>query len=404
MKSSYGSLLRYTLFGESHSAAIGITIEGIQAGITFDFDDVNQQLTLRSGNSTFNTPRKEKIEYDIVSGYFNDKTTGTPMTVLFYNQNTRSKDYSNLVKHPRPGHADYVATMKYQTAQDYRGGGHFSGRLTTPLVFLGALTTQLIQKQYPDFAITSHIASFAGIRDASYYDLRRAIAKSLSNEIPEKIDAAFLFENLESDFLIQKLQKELQAVHEMLLAAEPTFPLISKDLEESMLAKAIEARKAHDSLGGQIESVVINPPLSLGEPFFHSVESVISSLLFSIGTVKGVEFGLGSDFINAFGSHVKDEIIHVENGKALTLLNYNGGINGGITNGEDIVINIALKPIASIMQEQYSYNFEADSIQPLKINGRHDATIINRVVPVINAVISIAIYDLLLQQRMNGAD
>ena len=131
---------------------------------------------------------------------------------------------------------------------------------------------------------------------------------------------------------------------------------------------------------------------------------MISSLLFSIGTVKGVEFGLGGDFIDAFGSHVKDEIIHIENGKALTLLNYNGGINGGITNGEDIVINTALKPIASIMQEQYSYNFEANAIQPLKINGRHDATIINRVVPVINAVISIAIYDLLLQQRMNGAD
>ncbi|MGL5041709.1 MAG: chorismate synthase [Culicoidibacterales bacterium] len=393
MKSSNGQVLTYTLFGESHSKAIGITVSGLPCGVSFDFTLVDEQLALRSGNSTFNTPRKEKIEYDIICGYFDNKTTGTPLTVLFYNQNTRSKDYRNLVSQPRPGHADYVANLKYNGAQDYRGGGHFSGRLTTPIVFLGALTTQLLQVACPGMEIITHISQFSGINDTNYYDLRKELVAGLVPALSPTIDLQAAL-RLEVEPLTHGLQQGLEAIKQKLSAIKPSFPLINQEVESLMLTAANQARSQHDSLGGVLETVIINPPIAIGEPFFHSVESVLAGQLFSIGTVKAVEFGHGTLFGTAFGSAVKDEFI----APGLTLFNYNGGLNGGISNGEDIIIKTTLKPIASIMQKQHTLNFETDVISPLQIKGRHDATIINRVIPAINAVISIALYDLYLQQ------
>lgn len=404
MKSSNGSALTYTLFGESHSAAVGITIEGIPPGSMFDFTDIDIQLQLRSGNATFNTPRKETISYEIISGFFEEKTTGTPMTILFRNQNTRSKDYHILVTQPRPGHADFVAGKKYHNAQDYRGGGHFSGRLTTPLVFLGALTRQLIQQRYPDFSIDSHIAAFAGIADVSYYDLRTAAITGLNKEAQTICDGAFFLNNPNAAAFIKSFQSELAGITKMLQNTDKSFPLLNTSLEMKMVEKAIEARNNHDSLGGIIETIVSNPPIALGEPFFHSVESVLAGMLFSVGTVKAVEFGYGGAFVDAYGSNVKDEIIAVDCDKALTLFNYNGGINGGITNGEAIVVRAILKPIASIMQPQFTYHMETNQVEKLKINGRHDAAIINRVIPVIDAVIAIALYDLILLRKLQEVD
>ena len=181
MKSSYGSNIQYQIFGESHSAGIGITINGLPANFRIDFNKINQQLLLRQGNPKINTARQEKIEYDILSGVFEGKTTGSSICVIFKNYDTKSKDYSQFLKQNRPGHADYVAAQKFKQANDYRGGGHFSGRITTPLVFLGALITQILEKENPNFKIISHIKEFQNIKDYDYYSLRKVIVEKMLN-------------------------------------------------------------------------------------------------------------------------------------------------------------------------------------------------------------------------------
>jgi len=401
MKSSFGTALQYTLFGESHSTSIGITIQGLPAGITIDFAKIDEQLTLRSGRSNVNTPRKEKNEYEIISGYFNDKTTGTPLTVLFRNTNTQSKDYSNLINHPRPGHADYTAKLKYQDNQDYRGGGHFSGRLTTPLVFLGTICTQLLQVAIPGFAIASHIAAFGNIDIDNYHTLRKKLTETVATRnglTAEKFDLVILNDSLQADDILTELNKVLHDFHEQLQTLAPDFPLINPATKASVVEIAETCQERGDSIGGQIETIVINPPLAVGEPFFNSVESVLASLLYSVGSVKGVDFGYGVNFAQALGQTVKDEIIAIDNGRVQTLYNYNGGLNGGITNGEDIVIQTTIKPIASLMQQQASFNLATQQIEQLKITGRHDVTIINRIIPVINSMVAIGLYDLYLQK------
>lgn len=397
MKSSNGTKLHYTLFGESHSSSIGITIQGIPAGTTIDFEQIHQKLALRSGKQAFNTPRQEEITYEILSGYFNDHTTGTPLTVIFPNQNTQSKDYSNLIHHPRPGHADHTAAIKYQGYQDYRGGGHFSGRLTTPLVFLGAIALQLLQKHYPHLHISSHIAQFGTIKDTTYYDLRRHAVEQI---LPPKTSepAALFMDSMLADHKMALFTKELQALRTHFNELDPKFPLINQQLTEPMLQLAHQTREQNDTIGGRIETVVFAPPLAVGEPFFHSVESTLASLLFSVGSVKAVEFGYGTQFQSALGSEVKDEIIELAHDHMITLFNYNGGINGGISNGEDLVMHTTLKPIASLLQPQHTFHKTAQKVDVLSIQGRHDATIINRVIPVIDAMVAIGLYDLYLQK------
>lgn len=400
MKSSFGTNINYTIFGESHGHAVGITIQGLPVNRSIDFNLVDSALLRRNGGASFNTPRQEKVEYDIVSGYFNDKTTGTPLTVLFYNKNTISKDYAHLCDIPRPGHADYVANKKYQGAQDYRGGGHFSARITTPIVFIGEIVRQFIISKYPDYGVYTHINKFLDTQDISYYKQRISIVNSLLNKYElNKIEELITLNNEKQLQFITDLKYKFSEFKDLIENMDQEWPLINNNLKSYMFQQALKIKDEQDSAGGQLEVIVLNCPHSIGEPYFNSVESVLSSLMYSIPSVKGVTFGY-EYFNSAKGFSLSDSIISYDeiNEQILTPFNYNAGINGGITNGEDIVLRVDLKPIASIQKEQITYNFKTKKIENLLINGRHDVTVINRVIPIIEAMINLGLYDLMLQE------
>lgn len=400
MSSNAGKNISYTLFGESHGEAVGITVTGLPANKKIDEKLIVAQLQARLGGAVFNTPRQEKPTYEIVSGFFEGKTTGTPLTVLFRNTTTRSNDYSQFVQQPRPGHADTVASAKYQGAQDYRGGGHFSGRLTTPLVFLGEVARQIIVETESNYEVLNNIASFGDIVIESYHDVRSGLlAEILKRETKQEDVASLINDHSQAELIdaVKETKTNLVRKYQML---DPRFPVMNEGLKEALEEKARITAQQKDSLGGVIETVVFNPPVSIGEPYFASIESVLSQLLFSLGSVKGVGFGLGDDFQNKLGSEVKDEILALsDKEEVVTLYNYNGGINGGISNGDDIVFQTVLKPIASILQPQMTLNIETGNLEELTIKGRHDATIINRVIPVINAVTHIAVLDLMMSKK-----
>jgi len=389
MKSNYGHNLNFTLFGQSHGKAIGISVEGLPPGFTIDFSIIEKDLQLRAGSYSFNTARKENNDYEILSGYYNNQTTGQVFTVVFYNKDTQSKDYDLIKNFPRGGHADVVAQRKYQSANDHRGSGHFSGRLTTPLVFLGSLVKQIMQEEYPDLEIISHIKDFASYQDISYYDIRKEIVDSLPRiKELEKLKTSSL-SMLSMDVQL-KLHGQLKQYIE-----DVTFPVFDKKVYQLML-DAIATNK-DETFGGSIESIVINPPSFIGEPFFYSIESVLSSLMYSIPSVKGIYFGK-SDAYNK-GSEYTDEIFFVNKSKLTTLYNHNGGINGGISNGEDIVFTTFLKPISTTNKAYRSYHLLNKKVEKLSIPGRHDQSIINRVIPVIEAITYIGLYDLVLEHK-----
>lgn len=371
MKSSSGNNIKYTLFGMSHSEEIGIEISGIKKGFKIDENKIKTLLMQRQGMEVFNTKRQESIDYIIKSGIVESVTTGEVITIVFKNENYQPKDYSNMENHPRPGHGDYVGKMKY--GKEFTGGGHFSGRMTAPIVFLGGLCQQLINELYPKYEVVSRISKFQELENSSYYDIRKALVESIGEYNKETM------EKLRSD------------VHHT-LKVEDCF-------EAKVKQEATKLVEAKTTAGGEIETVIINPPSFVGNPFFASVESVVSSLLFSIPSVKGVNFGYGTSYVKKQGHLVSDEIIYCDDSNLYTLYNYNGGVNGGITNGEDIVVNTILKPISSIMREQLTYNLSEKKRLPLKINGRHDTTIINRVIPVIDSMINIALYDLIVNKK-----
>lgn len=370
MRSSSGKVLKYTLFGSSHAEEIGVEISGIKSGFTIDFEDINYHLEIRQGKQIFNTARQESIDYEIVSGIENNITTGDIIKVVFKNKNYNSSDYDNLKYQPRPGHADYVSKMKYGI--DNVGGGHFSGRMTAPIVFFGRVCFQIIKSIYPTFNVVSRIKTFQNLSNNSYYDIRKELV--LNIEEVNKTSAI-------------KLRKDVQNS----LLKDESFSKLVND-------KALDLVEEKTSAGGEIESVVINPPSFIGEPFFNGIESEMAKLIYSIPSVKGVSFGYGNDFVKSLGHEVKDEIIYFDDNSLYTLYNYNGGLNGGITNGEDIVVNTVIKPIASIMQIMNTYDERKLSVNELKINGRHDATIINRVIPVIDSMICICLLESLYER------
>lgn len=318
---TFGLNYRISIFGESHGKSVGITIDGCPTGIEISEDDFMADLKRRKSGAAGTTPRIESDLPEIISGVFNGKSTGAPITILFRNQNTISKDYSNLVKHPRPGHADFVANKKYNGFYDYRGGGHFSGRLTLSLVAAGVIAKKIISPMN----VISQILEVGGSKN-----IDEAINKTIEND---------------------------------------------------------------DSIGGIIECTTTNVPVGLGEPFFNSVEAVISHLVFSVPAVKGIEFGSGFNAAKMTGSEHNDNIIS-EDGKTLT--NNAAGINGGITNGNDIVFRVAIKPTSSIGKSQNTFNFETSKVEELKIEGRHDKCIALRIPVVIEAVTAIALADLFL--------
>lgn len=326
---SYGRLFRVTLWGESHGGGIGVSIDGAGVGVALSEADFLADLDRRRSGAKGTTPRKESDTPRVVSGLFNGYTTGAPLTVLFENENTISRDYSNLTRHFRPSHADRVASVKYGGYQDYRGGGHFSGRITLPLVAAGVVAKKVLGDGVD---VSSELI-----------ELRDSKDKSLFNDIVE------------------------------------------------------HAVKSHDSVGGVIECRVKGIPTGLGEPFFDSVESVLSHLLFSVPAVKGVEFGSGFESTRMMGSENNDMIIDAN---GTTESNHAGGINGGISNGNEIVVRVAVKPTPSIATKQMTYNTASGEVEELVIKGRHDACIALRAGVVIEAAVAIGLADLMLTARL----
>ena len=353
MKNTFGNSLTVTLFGESHGEAIGAVIDGLAPGIKIDINYIDEKLTLRRPSGKISTARKEADKYSIVSGIYNGYTTGAPLTVIIPNENTKSKDYEQLKDTPRPGHADYTAECKYNGFQDYRGGGHFSGRVTAALVAAGAIiSSALIDK---GIKIGTHILKLHGIYDRG-------------------------FENLESDIdILSKKQ----------------FPTLSAAAEEEMISEIEKFRADGDSVGGILESAISGVPAGMGEPWFDSVESMISHILFSIGGIKGIEFGSGFGFADMLGSEANDQMT-VKDGKIVTKTNNNGGINGGITNGMPIIVKCAVKPTPSIYKEQNTVSLSEKKDAKIKIEGRHDPAIIHRVRAVVDAALAITVADMLV--------
>ena len=356
MSGMWGSKIKLSIFGESHGNAIGITIDGLPAGFSIDMDKIMMEMARRApGKSSLSTPIKESDIPEILSGYFEGKTTGTPLCAIIRNSNTKSKDYSKLKDVMRPGHADYTGAVRYKGFNDYRGGGHFSGRITAPLVFAGAICKQILEVK--GIIVSAHINSIGKIKDCSF--LESDISDELLNSFKEK-----------------------------------ELPLINTKLEDEMRQEILSARSSGDSIGGTIECAILGVSPGIGDPFFDSVESTLAHLMFSVPAVKGIEFGKGFDISKMRGSEANDEY-YLENGNIKTKTNNNGGILGGITNGMPIIFNVAIKPTASIFKEQNTVNIATMEETTLCIEGRHDPCIVQRALPVIEAVAAIGITELM---------
>lgn len=355
MKNSFGSSITVTVFGESHGEYIGAVIDGLAPGIKIDDAYIRAKLAQRRPSGGISTARVEADEYKLVSGVFEGFTTGTPITALIPNTNVKSADYKEIARIARPGHADYAAECKYHGYQDFRGGGHFSGRITAAIVLAGAiLSSALLSK---GIRIGTHISTMRGISDRP-------------------------FENYDEDIAA---------------LASAYFPTLSVESGDEM-RRIIEAASADgDSVGGVLETAIVGLPQGLGEPWFDSAEGVLSHALFSIPGVKGVEFGAGFGICDMHGSEANDPI-EARDGKVYTLTNNNGGINGGITNGMPVIFRCAIKPTPSIYKEQKSIDLKTLENKLLKIEGRHDPAIIHRARAVVDATAAIAIADMLAQR------
>ncbi len=358
MSSTYGEALKLSVFGQSHGAAIGMTMDGIPAGLPVDMDKLQKFLNRRApGQGDFATLRKEADAPEFLSGLVDGYTCGAPIAAIIRNENTRSGDYAELKNRPRPGHADYTAQIKYHGYQDAAGGGHFSGRLTAAICIAGGLCKQWLEMK--DIRIGAHISVCAGVGDEPIY---------LDWVKPE-------LDNIQGD-----------------------FPVLNKEAGQKM-QEAIAAAKADgDSVGGLIECVVTGLPAGIGEPMFGGMESKIAQIIYGIPAVKGIEFGSGFSGSYLRGSQNND-CYSFEDGKVVTQRNYAGGILGGITNGMPLVFQTAIKPTPSIAMQQNTIDLETGKDTTIQIKGRHDPCIVPRAVPVIEAAAAIAIYDAILQQN-----
>lgn len=356
MKNTLGENFCVTIFGESHGPYIGVVLDGIAPGIDVNKDFINHQLDLRRPSGKISTKRVETDEFILASGVFNDKTTGTPLTILIPNSVQHSKDYEKTATLARPGHADYTANVKYHGFQDFRGGGHFSGRITAALVAAGGIIIPELEKK--GIKIGTHIKSLGDIKDRNFEDYQKDI-----------------------DFL-----------------GGTNFPVLDADKSEQMKTLAEKIAAEGDSVGGVLESVILGMPAGVGEPWFGTLESELSYALFSIPAIKGVQFGDGFDMVDSFGSEFNDSLqIIQDNGKSkvITKTNHNGGINGGISNGMPILFRCAVKPTPSIYKTQDTIDMSKNENAKLNIQGRHDPAIIHRARIVVDSVASFVIYDAL---------
>lgn len=355
MKNTFGTSLSVTLFGESHGNSIGAVLDGMPAGVAVDTDFLNRQTELRKPKGKISTKRHEADEVCIVSGVFEGKTTGTPICVVIKNGDTKSKDYEKTKNLLRPSHADYTAHIKYNGYEDYRGGGHFSGRITAPLVAVGAIVIDALKQK--GIEIGTHIKKIADVSDRDFNDFKEDFKKIQNNP----------------------------------------FAVLDSGKAELMTERIETAAAEGDSIGGILQTAVTGLPTGVGEPWFDTVEGVLAHALFSVPAVKGVEFGRGFEFADLKGSEANDEW-RINDGKISTVTNNNGGINGGITNGMPIVINTVIKPTPSIAKEQNTVDIEKNENSKLIINGRHDPCIVHRAAVVVSSVTAIALCDLLLQK------
>ena len=350
MKNTFGSSIAVTLFGESHGACVGAVLDGIAPGLTVDEDFIRHQLSLRRPQGAVSTPRVEADEFRIVSGVYEGKTTGSPLCILIPNENVHSGDYpAGMV---RPGHADYTAQCKYHGFQDARGGGHFSGRVTAALVAVGAIAISALQKK--GIYIGTHIRELAGLEDRPFED---AIA-------------------------------DIETLGDMV------FPVLDERIAARMQEEILAAAEEGDSVGGTLETVVTGLPAGIGEPWFDSVESVLSHALFGVPAVKGIEFGEGFGFARLRGSEANDAL-RVENGKVRHLTNHNGGINGGITNGMPLLFRCVIRPTPTIHRSQASINLATMQNETQLSGGRHDPAIVHRARVVVDSVTALVLCDLL---------
>ena len=364
MRANFGEHFKLTIFGESHGAAIGVVIDGLPAGAEIDETYIARQMARRApGNDPTATARKEADAVRILSGVYNGRATGAPLCAMIENTNTRSGDYKNIAASMRPGHADYAGYVKYNGYNDPRGGGHFSGRLTAPLVFAGSVARALLKEK--GVTIGAHIACIADVNDEPFDSVN--------------VDAQTL------DWL-----------------AGSRFPLLFPEKEEDMRRAVASAREAQDSVGGVIECAAVGVPAGIGSPFFGSVESVVSQLAFSIPAVKAVEFGDGMAFAGMRGSQANDPM-RMEEERVICTSNHNGGVTGGITNGMPIVFRVAVKPTPSIAQEQQTVDVVKRENAPLVITGRHDPCIVPRAAVVVESILAIALCELMMDDAAQKA-
>ena len=351
MKNTIGNSLTVTLFGESHGKAIGAVIDGIASGIKVDEEYIASQLLRRRPKDALSTPRQEKDEFSILSGVFNGYTTGTPICISIPNADTHSADYGEMQYKMRPSHADFTANCRYNGFEDYRGGGHFSGRITAALVAAGALVMPTLNKK--GIYIGTHIKNIAGIAD--------------------------------DDFTCEQ---------DIIDITKKDFPVLSDELGKTMQEKILAAKADGNSVGGILQTAVIGLPAGVGEPWFDTVEGMLSHAVFSIPAVKGVEFGLGFQFANKTGSEANDQM-YVDGDTVKCFTNNNGGVIGGITNGMPIVFNTVIKPTPTIGKEQKTVDINTMSNTTLAARGRHDPCIVHRAAVVVESVTALVIADML---------
>ncbi len=360
MKNTFGNGLQVTIFGESHGPYIGAVLDGLTPGMPVDTAFIKERLSLRRPAGRISTSRVEADDFSIVSGVFEGRTAGTPLCILIPNSSQKSGDYSKTASVARPGHADFTANCKYHGFQDYRGGGHFSGRITAALVAAGAIVLPALKSK--GITIGSHIRACAGIADST----------------------------LASDEKI--LVSQLEAL------SKKRFAVLDENAGQRMKEAIAAAAKDGDSVGGIIETAVTGLESGLGEPWFDSMESLLSHVLFSIPAVKGIQFGLGFDMASQRGSFTNDPFT-VKDGRVITVTNNNGGINGGLTNGMPLVLSCAVKPTPSIYKKQQTADFKTNENTELSLEGRHDPAIVHRAVAVVDSAVALVLYDVLISRH-----
>lgn len=360
MASSIGENIKITIFGQSHSPAIGVTVDGLPAGIKIDEDKLAAFMARRApGKDEFSTKRREPDKVEFLSGVTSSHTNGAPLCAVIFNKDQRSKDYSELWDKPRPGHADYTARVKYNSFNDPAGGGHFSGRLMAPLCIAGGICMQWLESK--GITIGAHIASVHGIEDKRF-DSVNVTAEEL-NTLKEK-----------------------------------PFTCIDDEAAERMKAEITAARMDCDSVGGTVECAVVGLPVGIGEPIFGSLESRLAQTVFGIPAVKGLEFGSGFETTEMYGSENNDEFYMNENGEIKTRTNNCGGILGGISNSMPLIFTAAFKPTPSIARTQNTVSIENKDNAQLNIVGRHDPCIVQRAVPCVEAAAAVTIADLMISR------